>query len=106
VRSEPGPEEVTAGQLLAHLVDGVAVPDAGEVSGRHDLDFVLADGTVVAVEVTSYAVDCTRQTQGEVSKRRRDYPELTRHWWLSMEQPAGITWAPWSRTRLRCTRPV
>ena len=83
---------VAAGQLLAHLLDGVVTLDAGEVSGRHDLDVSLADGTVVAVEVTTHAVEYPTQTQGEVSKRGWDYPELTRHLWLSMDQPTTITW--------------
>jgi hypothetical protein len=84
-------EEAAAASLLAEILGGTVQRrdghDEQQRDSTHDLDVLLTDGTVIAVEVTQATSPAAQKQLTETTKRNWDFPHLHSQWYLSIRQP-------------------
>ncbi|MEO6998680.1 MAG: hypothetical protein ABI112_11400 [Terracoccus sp.] len=84
-----GPNELEAARLLERITGGVVfLADHGGRQGIHDLDLRLPDGTLAAVEVTSYARPGHAETAGILAKQEWQWPAVGDRTWSIRVDPA------------------
>jgi hypothetical protein len=92
-RGELDREEEAAGKIVAGQLGGTCeardVPGAPDAT--HDLDVVLADGSRVPVEVTSFGDRRIERLVGWLLGNTWEAPSLGRHWWLGVPQSPQIS---------------
>ena len=85
-------DEEAAGTIVARYVGGTVVPRdvPGAPDGTHDLDIVLPDGSVIAVEVTSARESKLLSIYATAFGKRWEAPNLSAHWQVAFESGKAL----------------
>ena len=82
------PDELTAAELIAHVRRAIILPT---ISGNHDADLELPNGTTIGVEVTRAADP--KETQAWAAAQRQrvpNYPSLNQQWTVGIRSGADM----------------
>jgi hypothetical protein len=91
-RGELDRYEQVAGQIVAQQLGGQerGRDVAGAPPGTHDFDITLADGRLIALEVTSAADGAQEALRSLALGRDWKAPSLRHHWWLGVPKDGSI----------------
>jgi hypothetical protein len=95
-RGELDPEEEAAGEIIAKLLGGTAVPRdvPGADEKTHDIDIEMPDGRRISLEVTSIA-DGEREALARLALHtEHKAPTLSQDWWVGLPMDGKLKVKP------------
>jgi hypothetical protein len=95
-RGDLDPDEEAAGEIVAELLGGTAVPRdvPGAAEKTHDLDIKLPDGRRIPLEVTAAADEALEALAKAALHTKHQAPTLSQDWWVGLPMDGKVKVKP------------